>query len=104
MFDHAVFKLMKPDAILINTARGGIVNETDLIEALTTGEIGGAGIDVLGAEPPAVDHPLLSADIPNLIVTPHNAWASIRARQACIDQLATVVKSFVRGQPVNRIV
>lgn len=104
MFDHEVFKLMKPDAILINTARGGIVHEGDLAEALKDGQIGGAGLDVLEAEPPPPDHPLLAADVPNLIITPHNAWASVRARQACIDQVATVIQSYQRGQPINRLV
>ena len=104
MFDHEVFKIMKPDAILINTSRGGIVHEGDLAEALINGEIGGAGLDVLEEEPPPADHPLLAADVPNLIITPHNAWASLRARQACIDQVATVIQAYQRGQPVNRLV
>lgn len=104
MFDAGVFALMKPDAILINAARGGIVNECDLAEALRSGQIGGAGLDVLEQEPPPADHPLLAEDIPNLIITPHNAWASILARQACIDQVTTVIKSFQRGQPSNRVV
>ncbi len=104
MFDADVFRLMKPDAILINAARGGIVNEADLVEALRAGEIGGAGLDVLSEEPPPGDHPLLADDIPNLIITPHNAWASTTARQACIDQVTAVIKSFQRGQPINRLV
>ena len=104
MFDAEVFRAMKNDAILINAARGGIVNEPDLVEALRAGEIGGAGVDCLTEEPPPADHPLLADDIPNLIVTPHNAWASARARQACIDQVASVIKCFQRGQPLNRVV
>jgi glycerate dehydrogenase len=104
MFDAPVFRAMKDDALLINTARGAIVNEAELADALRRGDIGGAGIDVLSVEPPPSDHPLLADDIPNLILTPHNAWASRRARQACVDQLADIIRSFRRGQPVNRVV
>ncbi len=95
---------MKPGAILINTARGGIVVEQDLAVALKVGEIAAAGVDTLSEEPPPADHPLLAPDIPNLIVTPHNAWASKPARQACLDQLTWIINAFNRGQPVNRIV
>ncbi|MFB6260688.1 MAG: NAD(P)-dependent oxidoreductase, partial [Thiohalorhabdaceae bacterium] len=78
-----------PDhALLINTARGGIVDEPALAEALSAGTIGGAGVDVLGQEPPPHHHPLLAADIPNLIVTPHTAWASRQARQRMADEFA----------------
>jgi glycerate dehydrogenase len=94
-------RLMKADAILINTARGGIVKERDLAEALRAGDIAGAGVDTLGEEPPPVGHPLLAADIPNLLVTPHNAWASRTSRQAALDQLAAVIKGFVAGRPLN---
>lgn len=94
-------RLMKADAVLINTARGGIVNEQDLAEGLREGLIGGAGVDTLSAEPPPRDHPLLADDIPNLLLTPHNAWASRSARQAALDQLATVVRGFSAGTPLN---
>jgi len=95
---------MKPDAILINTARGGVVDERALAEGLRAGEIGGAGIDTLSQEPPPADHPLLADDIPNLLLTPHNAWASRSARQAALDQLAAVVSAFGVGQPINVVV
>ena len=104
LFDHRAFQSMKPGAILINTARGGIVVEQDLAVALKVGEIAAAGVDTLSEEPPPADHPLLAPDIPNLIVTPHNAWASKPARQACLDQLTWIINAFNRGQPVNRIV
>jgi len=104
MIDRRVLRGMKPGAILINTARGGIVVEQDLADALRAGELAGAGVDVLSVEPPPPDHPLLADDVPNLIVTPHNAWASQAARQACIDQLTGVINAFLRGQPVNRVV
>ena len=92
---------MKADAILINTARGGIVNERDLAEALRAGDIAGAGVDTLAEEPPPVGHPLLAPDIPTLRITPHNAWARRAARQAALEQLAAVVKGFAEGRPLN---
>ena len=103
LFDRQAFQSMKPSAILINTARGGIVVEQDLADALRAGEIAGAGVDTLSTEPPPADHPLLAADIPNLIVTPHNAWASKPARQACMDQIAEIINTYNRGQPLNRL-
>lgn len=76
---------MKDSAFLINTARGGLVNETALLAALNNGSIGGAALDVLSVEPPPAGHPLLSGDIPNLIITPHNAWISRESRQRLLD-------------------
>ncbi len=103
MFDRDVMRAMKPTALLINTARGGIVNEQDLADALRAGDIAGAGIDVFTQEPPPADHPLLADDIPNLLITPHNAWGSVTARQEAIDQVTAVIRSFDRGVPVNRV-
>ena len=94
---------MKPGALIINTARGGIVNEQDLAYCLREGVIAGAGVDTLSIEPPPLEHPLLAPDIPNLIVTPHNAWASRTARQAALDQLAEIIRSFEAGNPINRV-
>ncbi|MBA3247872.1 MAG: glycerate dehydrogenase, partial [Pyrinomonadaceae bacterium] len=99
----AEFEQMKPSAILINAARGGIVDETALIEALTAGRIAGAGIDVLEHEPPRDGNPLLDLDLPNLIVTPHNAWASDQAMQTLADQLVDNLEAFVRGEPINTV-
>ena len=93
--------LMKPSAILINTARGGIVDELALIAALREGRLGGAGIDVLSQEPPQAGHPLLQDDIPNLIVTPHIAWASRQARQRLIDKVADNIHAYLAGAPIN---
>lgn len=104
MFNREALRAMKPGAMLINTARGGIVNEQDLADALRAGEIAGAAVDVFSEEPPGEDHPLLAADIPNLVLTPHNAWGSVRARQEAIDQVTAVIRSFERGVPVNRVV
>ena len=104
LFDRAMIQRMKRNAILINTARGGIVVEEDLASCLKDGIIAGAGVDVLTVEPPPADHVLLAGDIPNLLVTPHNAWASKSARQALLDQVAGTIRAFARGQPVNRVV
>jgi glycerate dehydrogenase len=97
-------KRMKRDALLINTARGGLVDSEALAQALRTGEIGGAGIDVLATEPPPDDHPLLASDIPNLLVTPHVAWAAQEARQRALDQVTENIADFLRGGSLRRIV
>lgn len=94
---------MRPDALLINTARGGIVDETALAEALRRHRLGGAGIDVLEVEPPRADSPLLADDIPNLIVTPHIAWASVESRQRLLNQIAENVQGFLHGSVPNRV-
>lgn len=104
MFSKAEFKKMKSDAILINTARGGLVDPDALIEALNTGEIAAAAIDVLSKEPPVDGNPLLDYDKPNLIVTPHIGWGSKRARQAAIDQLTENIAAFIRGERLNQVV
>lgn len=103
LVDRELMQAMKPDALLVNTARGAIVNEPDLAACLREGVIAGAGIDVLSQEPPPADHPLLAPDIPNLIVTPHNAWASRSARQAALDQLAAVINAYAAGTPLNQV-
>ncbi|MGD8385058.1 MAG: D-2-hydroxyacid dehydrogenase [Lysobacterales bacterium] len=103
LFDRRVIRTMKKSAMLINCARGGIVVEQDLADALRAGDIAGAGVDTLSEEPPPADHPLLAPDVPNLLITPHNAWASRAARQACLDQVADVITAFKHGQPVNAV-
>ena len=103
LFDREVMSRMKSTAVLVNTARGGIVQETDLADCLRDGLIAGAAIDVLSVEPPPPDHPLLADDIPNLILTPHNAWASRKARQALIDQIVRLIHGFERDQLMNRV-
>jgi glycerate dehydrogenase len=95
---------MKPDALLINTARGGIVDEAALLEALREGRLGGAGVDVLSEEPPRQGSPLLAAALPNLIVTPHVAWAAREARQRLLDEVAENIAAFRRGEIRNRVV
>jgi glycerate dehydrogenase len=93
--------LMKPSAFLINTARGGIVDEQALADALRTGKLAGAGFDVLSSEPPKLDNPLLAADVPNLIVTPHTAWAARESRQRVVEQVALNIRCFLDGAPRN---
>jgi glycerate dehydrogenase len=94
---------MQPGALLINTARGGLVDEAALLTALRAGTIGGAALDVLSVEPPRGGNPLLDADLPNLIVTPHVAWASREAMQAFAQQLIGNIEAFAAGAPRNRV-
>jgi glycerate dehydrogenase len=96
--------LMKADALLINTARGALVDGAALADALRARRLGGAGIDVLPQEPPTDGDPLLAPDIPNLIVTPHIAWAAREARQRCIDEMAANIADFRRGGRRGRVV
>jgi glycerate dehydrogenase len=103
LISRARLARMKPDAVLINTARGALVDTAALAEALRAGRLGGAGIDVLENEPPPADHPLLDPSIPNLILTPHVAWAAREARQRCLDELALNVQSFLSGGRRNRV-
>lgn len=98
LIDADVLRAMKPSAFVINTARGGIVNEDDLANALRRGDIAGAGMDVLTQEPPRAGNPLLADDIPNLIVTPHSAWGSRTARQRIVDQTVENIESWRRGE------
>ncbi|MGN7721315.1 D-2-hydroxyacid dehydrogenase [Chitinophaga sp. 22620] len=95
----ALLSAMKPSAFLINTSRGPLVNEPDLAQALNNGTIAGAGLDVLTAEPPPSDNPLLSAK--NCVITPHIAWASKEARSRLMDKVVSNVKAFQEGKPVN---
>jgi glycerate dehydrogenase len=95
---------MKSDALLINTARGALVDAQALAAALRAGRLGGAGIDVLSQEPPVDGNPLLDPGIPNLIVTPHIAWAAREARQRCLDEMAANIQDFLRGGRRGRVV
>ncbi len=97
---------MKPSAMLINTARGGLVDEAALIEALRLGWIAGAGFDVVTVEPPPVGHPMLTPELlamPNFLLTPHVAWSSQPAMRALADQLVANIEAFVAGKPQNQV-
>jgi glycerate dehydrogenase len=104
LIDRTRLGRMKPDAVLVNTARGALVDGAALADALRAGRLGGAAIDVLPQEPPVDGHPLLAGDVPNLIVTPHIAWAAREARQRCIDEMAANVEDFRRGGRRGRVV
>jgi len=98
------FRRMKRHPLIINTARGGLVNEADLVTALDEGLIGGAGFDVLTKEPPAPDNPILTViDRPNVILTPHVAWASDEAMQSLWRQVIVHVENFKKGTPSNAL-
>ena len=103
LIDSQAFERMKPSAFLINCARGGIVNEQALATALRTGQIAGAATDVLSIEPPKEGNVLLADDIPNLIITPHNAWGSVDARQRIVQQLTENALAFQQGQPIRQV-
>ena len=103
MIGEAELQQMKPGAILINCGRGGLVDEAALVAALKYGQIGGAGFDVLTQEPPRGGNPLLKARLPNLIVTPHIAWASQEAANRLFDILLDNINRFVAGNPQNLV-
>jgi len=104
LFDQATIARMKPAAILINTARGALVDSVALVDALSSGHLAGAAIDVLSQEPPVEGDPLLDYNGDNLIVTPHIAWGTDQARQNAIDELAANTTAFLAGQERNRVV
>jgi glycerate dehydrogenase len=103
LIDINAFRKMKRNALLINTARGGLVDEDALIQALDEGLIAGAGFDVLTVEPPRNGHPLLDVRRPNFILTPHVAWASDGAMQFLADQLIDNIEAWCNGKPQNLV-
>ena len=103
LIDLAAFRKMKRNALLINTARGGLVDEAALIQALDQGLIAGAGFDVLTVEPPRDGHPLLDVRRPNFILTPHVAWASDDAMQFLADQLIDNIDRWAAGNPQHLV-
>ncbi|HZX32756.1 MAG TPA: D-2-hydroxyacid dehydrogenase [Rhodocyclaceae bacterium] len=106
LIGEAELKAMKPTSLLINTARGGLVDEAALVRALKEGWIGGAGFDVITAEPPPADHPMVNPELlalPNFLLTPHVAWASRPAMQTLADQLIDNLEAFAAGTPRNQV-
>jgi glycerate dehydrogenase len=103
LIDAAALARMKRDAVLINTARGALVDAQALADALRGGRLAAAAIDVLDGEPPAPGHPLLAPDLDRLIVTPHTAWAALEARQRSIDELAANIRDFLAGGRRGRV-
>ncbi len=101
MINESLFSLMKPSAYLINTARGGLINEKDLYSAVKSGKLAGACLDVLSQEPPEGHHPLF--ELENVLITPHMAWASREARQRLMDDSLQNLKFFLSGDKTNRV-
>ena len=103
MIDEAALKRMKGSAFLVNTARGGLINSRHLLDALSSGEIAGAALDVLEEEPPSESELLSASKIPNLIISPHVAWSAVESRKRLVEQTQENIKSFLRGQPVRLV-
>lgn len=101
LINSDTLSLMKPSAILINTSRGGLVDEEALAKALRAEVIAGAAVDVLSSEPPSNNNPLLS--IKNCIITPHNAWATVASRKRLVDGLSDNIDAFKKGRPINLV-
>ncbi|OOE88345.1 D-2-hydroxyacid dehydrogenase [Salinivibrio sharmensis] len=104
LIDQDTLALMPEHAILINTGRGGLVNEKALLQALETGQIGGAGLDVLSEEPAPNTHPLIAASLPNLLVTPHVAWGADEAVNRLAKQLMDNIDGFLSGAPQHTLI
>jgi len=103
LIGEAELRQMKPGAILLNLARGGLVDEAALAQALREGRIAGAGVDVLTTEPPRDGNPLLEVAGPNCIVTPHIAWASRQAMARLAEEVTRNIEAFYRGEARNRV-
>ncbi|MCV6587502.1 MAG: 2-hydroxyacid dehydrogenase [Marinobacterium sp.] len=104
LFDAGVLAQMKPGSMLVNCARGGIVNELALVEALRSGHLAGAATDVLSQEPPTSGNPLITTELPNLIITPHSAWGSREARERIIQQTIENIQAFKRTEVLRSVV
>lgn len=104
MIDSTAIKQMKSGAMLINVSRGGLVDEVALADALRTGHIAGAAVDVVEGEPPKKESPLMAKDVPNLIVTPHVAWATTASRNRLLQEITINVQAFLDNKPRNRVI
>jgi glycerate dehydrogenase len=105
LIDAKALSLMKPTALLVNTARGGLIDEPALIEALRHRRLASAALDVISQEPPTQDHPVIQAarDLDNLLVTPHTAWSAREARQRLLDEVAQNISAFLVGKARNLV-
>jgi glycerate dehydrogenase len=105
LINRASLALMKPTAFLINTARGALVDEEALIQALREGRLAGAALDVISCEPPPPDHPVIvaAAKLDNLIVTPHTAWSAREARERLLWEVEQNISAFIKGEDRNRV-
>jgi len=101
MISEKELSVMKNDSILINTARGGLIDEIALLHAIENNQIGAAALDVLEEEPPSVNHKLVNYSADNLIVTPHIAWASRESRQRLVNEIAKNIQAYQQGSPRN---
>jgi glycerate dehydrogenase len=97
---------MKPTALLVNTARGALIDEKALIEALSQNRLAAAALDVISREPPPADHPIIQAskELDNLLVTPHTAWGSREARERLLQEVANNISAFFQGKPRNIVI
>jgi len=102
LISHRELSLMKQTALLVNVARGGIIDERAIVDVLERGALGGFATDVLSQEPPPADHPLLRVSHPNVIITPHMAWGSRVARQNVVNQMGEDLANWLSGQPLAR--
>lgn len=105
LINQRSLSLMKPTAFLINTARGALIDETALVDALHNNSIGAAALDVVTAEPPPLDHPIIRAakTLDNLLVTPHTAWSAREARERLLDEVKVNIAAFLRGERRNLV-
>lgn len=103
LINRGTLAAMKPTAFLVNTGRGGLVNEADLLEALRNGAIAAAAVDVISQEPPAPGHPMVADPPANLFLTPHTAWSSREARQRLVGEIARNLEAFLKGEERNRV-
>lgn len=103
LLDTRRLALLPAGSLLINTARGALVDPAALADSLRRGHLGGAGIDVVEPEPPPADHPLLAPDIPNLVLTPHTAWAARSARQQVLEEIRANIEAFQAGAPRHQV-
>jgi glycerate dehydrogenase len=106
LVDRKFLGQVKKSAILINTSRGGLINESDLVGALSRGQLGGVGLDVLAREPPPTDHPLTDSRAPyagRVLVTPHLGWGTVEARARVRRQVAENLRAFAQGERLNRV-